>query len=293
MLPTSQYLRGVILVFAATLCFAFQPVFGHIAYADATNVTGLLWLRFLFAAGILHLVCWRDKHATWWQPLLIGMVLSCGAMMYFSALQWLSVGLTTLLFFLFPIYIFLFSYLRRTESLSPLKLLAVCLAVLGVYISVDTTSDLPLVGLLCGLASGGCYGAYITLSNRYLSSTKPFAELRWVTTGGLILLTIPTLAGQAQLPAGFNGYGAALGLSLICTLLSMALLLAGTKMMQRSTDVSVIATTEIGTTLLLAWLLLNEPLRSVELIGAVLVFMAAVLVIMDRRREEIRYADIQ
>lgn len=289
--PDLQYMRGVVLVFAATLCFAFQPVFGHIAYADEANVTGLLWLRFLFAATVLHIWHWREKHEAWWKPTLIGTVLSCGALFYFSALQTLSVGLTTLLFFLFPVYIFLFSFIRRTESLSLLKILAVFTAISGVYISVDTRSELPLIGILFGLIAGACYGAYIMLSNRYLSSEKPFAELRWVTTGGLILFTFPALSGQIELPSGINGYGAAIGLSLICTLLSMALLLTGTKLMQRSTDVSVIATTEIGSTLVLAWLLLNEPLRSAELVGAMLVFLAAVIIVLDRRREQVYLPD--
>jgi len=281
-----QYLKGAFLVVAATLCFAFQPIFGRLAYSDGMDAIGLLWLRFLLAAVLLHLFTRRGDSGSCLKPFLIGVVLSAGAMSYFTALQSLSVGLTTLLFYLFPIYIFLFSVLLRQESVSWLKLKAVILAITGISVSVDTESSLPFGGLVCGLIAGACYGGYIMLSNRYLVKEKPFQSLKWVTTGAVCCISLPFLAGQGELPQSAVGFGAALGLCLICTLLSLMLLLIGTRMMGRSTDVAVITTVEIGSTLFLAWLLLNETIRLQEIIGAGLVFVAAIVVVLARGREQ-------
>jgi drug/metabolite transporter (DMT)-like permease len=279
------YFKGALLVVAATICFAFQPVFGHLAYTDGANAVGLLWLRFLLAAILLQLFTWRAGTQDWLSPLLIGAVLSIGALCYFFALSQISVGLATMLFFLFPIYIFLFSVLRRQESVSLVKFNAIMFAMGGIYISVDTNSSLPLWGVVCGLIAGACYGAYIMLSSHFLVHRKPFNSLSWVTTGGMICLSVPTLAGQAELPNSYVGYGAAFGLCLVSTLLSFSLLLAGTRLMGRATDVAILTTTEIGSTLFLAWLLLNETVTTEEIIGAGLVFIAAVIILVSRQRE--------
>ncbi len=281
----TDYFKGAFLVVAATICFAFQPVFGHLAYDDGANAVGLLWLRFLLAAILLQLFTWRASSQGWLTPLLIGIVLSIGALSYFFALTQLSVGLATLFFFLFPVYIFLFSVLLRQESVSLVKCNAILFAMTGIYISVDINSALPLWGVTCGLIAGACYGAYIMLSNHFLVHKNPFESLSWVTTGALLCLSVPALAGQAILPDSYIGYGAALGLCLISTLLSFSLLLAGTRLMRRATDVAVLTTTEIGSTLFLAWLLLSENVTSEEIIGAGLVFFAAVTILASRRRE--------
>lgn len=285
MTKDTNYFKGALLVVAATICFAFQPVFGHLAYADGANAVGLLWLRFLLAAILLQLFTWRASTQGWLPPLLIGVVLSTGALCYFFALSQLSVGLATLLFFLFPIYIFFVSVLLRQESVSLMKFNAIIFAMIGIYISVDTDSALPVWGITCGLIAGACYGAYIMLSNHFLVHKKPFESLSWVTTGALICLSIPALAGQAQLPNSYVGYGAAIGLCFVSTLLSFSLLLAGTRLMGRATDVAILTTTEIGSTLFLAWLLLNENVTTEEIIGAGLVFIAAVIILISRQRE--------
>ncbi len=182
-------------------------------------------------------------------------------------------------------YIFLLSVLLRYEPISWLKLTAISLAVSGVWVSVELDAQLSMIGLLMGLAAGASYGSYIMLSNRYLGGENPFNALRWVTTGAAVSLTFPMLSGDAELPNTLSGMGAALGLSLICTLLSMVLLLTGTRLMQRSSDVSVIASTEIGTTLLLAWLLLDAVITTNEMIGSALIFFAALLIVFARRQE--------
>jgi len=281
-----QYFKGACLVAIAAICFAFQPVFGRLAYSDGTDVFGLLWLRFLLAAVLLHLFIGRERGAGWAKPFFIGMLLSIGAMSYFTALQSLSVGLVTLLFYLFPVYILLFSFFLGQESISLLKLKAIALAGVGLYISVDLNGPLPVTGLICGLVSGGCYGAYIMLSNRYLADTRPFHTLKWVTSGAVVAVSMPFFGGLGELPQSYIGFSAALGLCLICTLLSLALLLIGSRMMGKPTDVAIITTVEIGSALFLAWLLLNETIRTEELIGAVLIFVAAVVVVLAQGREQ-------
>lgn len=286
-----NYFKGVLLILAAGLCYAFQPIFARLAYADGANAIALMLLRFLLAACILHLFVFRrrkrqpDKTATRIFPVLAtGLLVGSGAMCYFTALEQLSIGLVTLLFYLFPLYIFIFSVILRLEAMSLLKLSAVLLAVSGVYISVDINSELPLGGLILGILAGVLYGTYIMLNNHFLARQDTLTSLTWITSGAFICFTIPALAGQAEFPGSLQGYSAVLGLVIVSTLMSLALFLTGTRLIARATDTSVLAMAEIGTTMLLAWLLLNEQVSNRELLGAGVIFIAVIIILAAGRK---------
>ncbi|WP_271271617.1 DMT family transporter [Aliamphritea hakodatensis] len=288
-----SYLKGALLILAAGLCYAFQPIFAKVAYEDGANAIALMLLRFLLAACLLHLYVFRQRkrrpaaeltRTNVVKILAVGMLVGVGAMCYFMSLERLSIGLATLLFYMFPLYIFVFSVILRLETMSLLKLAAVLLAIGGVYISVDLNGDLPVTGILLGLFAGAIYGIYIMLNNHFLAHQDTLSSITWVSSGAFVCFAIPSMAGQAVFPDSMQGYGAVLGLVFISTLLSLTLFLKGIRLIARSTDTSVLAMTEIGTTMLLAWLLLNEQASSREIIGAVVIFIAALMILMTGRK---------
>ncbi|MGB1237344.1 MAG: EamA family transporter, partial [Pseudomonadales bacterium] len=152
------YLKGALLILAATFCFAFQPIFGTFAYDDGTGVVALLWLRFSFAVLLLHgyRLCRAASRSSVSarNPLLLGIVLALTSVCYFSALRYISIGLTTLLFYLFPLYIYLLSIALRRERFSAVKTAAIAVALGGVYIGAGDLGSLPLLGLVLGLSAG-------------------------------------------------------------------------------------------------------------------------------------------
>ena len=109
--------------------------------------------------------------------------------------------------------------------------------------------------------------------------------LTWVSSGAFALLSLAIVFSSVTLPNSAQGYLAALGLCTICTLLSLALLLKGSRLVKRTTDISVLAMLEIGSTLLLVQLLLDTQLQFSEMIGALLVFVAAVIVFVYGGRQ--------
>lgn len=291
MLMNQDYLKGALLILAAGLCYAFQPIFARVAYTDGANAIALMLLRFTLAAIILHLYIYlRQKRrpqsvATARKRIFaMGMLVGLGAMCYFSALEQLSIGLVTLLFYMFPLYIFIFSAVLKLEAVSVLKLGAVMLAVGGVYISVDLDGSLPLTGVLLGLLAGVLYGVYIMLNNHFLARQDTLSAITWVSSGACLCFAVPSLAGLASFPQSISGYGAVAGLVIVSTLLSLTLFLAGTRLIAKSTDASVLAMAEIGTTLLLAWLLLNETISHQEILGAAVIFVAVLVILLSNRK---------
>ena len=179
-----SYLKGALLILAAGLCYAFQPIFAKVAYEDGANAIALMLLRFLLAACLLHLYVFRQRkrrlateltRMNVVKILAIGMLVGIGAMCYFMSLERLSIGLATLLFYLFPLYIFIFSVILRLEAMSLLKLTAVLLAIGGVYISVDLNGELPVTGILLGL-SCRCHLWHLHHAQQPFSGPSGYAE---------------------------------------------------------------------------------------------------------------------
>ncbi|MGB1237964.1 MAG: EamA family transporter, partial [Pseudomonadales bacterium] len=129
------------------------------------------------------------------------------------------------------------------------------------------------------------YASYISLSGHFLAGQGTLHVLTWVSTGAFAVLSVILPFTQVALPQTSQGYLAALGLCAVCTLISLALLLKGTRLVQRTTDISVMVMLEIGSTLLLVQLLLDTQIQPYEWAGALMVFSAAVTVFVYGSRQ--------
>lgn len=274
-----HYLQGVLLVAVAAVCFSLQPVFARYAYADGADVFGLIWLRFLLPTVLLLILVRRPPAIRTGRTLALGLVYAGTALCYYSALQHISAGLTAMLLYLFPAYIFLISVLLRQERLDGGKLAALAAALAGVFLSVQGDAGGSSVGIAWGMGAAVCYGSYIMLSSRLLANTAGLAATGLVMGGCTLAFSIPVLAGYASLPQSLDGYLAAAGLGIFCALIPIYLLMKGVQLMRKDTDAAIISTFEPVSTLFLAWLLLAEPLSNAGLLGAALVVGAAIALV--------------
>ncbi len=280
-----QYLYGMLMVIASAVCFSVQPVFASYAYADGASVSGLMWLRFLVPSLLLVLLVKRPDGFRVLHAIAMGVLYSATAICYYSALQHVSAGVTAMLLYLFPVYIFLVAALLRQEKVTLVKMLALLAAMCGVFLSIQGGSEGSVTGIVWGLGSAVCYGTYIMLSTKVLGDKAGLAATGYIMIGCALVFSVPVVLGEASLPQTVNGYVAALALGLISSVAAMYLLMKGVTKMGRATDASIVSTFEPVATLFFAWLLLAEPLSAANLIGAGLVVAAAITLALSSARQ--------
>lgn len=215
---------------------------------------------------------------------------------YFSAVQYLSVGVALLLEYLAPVLLIFWHWGRDRRRPAASVFLGAVLAVLGLVFVLDLRSGLTLdpVGVLWGLGAAVCLSAYFVLSEGD-GVTAPIPPLLLTTVGtgvgGLVILgaaavgLLPFTArtGTAVLAGADVGWW--LPVLLLVGITAVLAYLTGIVAVRRlgSSVASFVSLAEVLFAVVFAVLLLAQQPSAGQLVGGVLV-LAGIAVVQRRAR---------
>ncbi|MGZ3651933.1 MAG: DMT family transporter [Bdellovibrionota bacterium] len=269
--------QGIVQILLSGFCFGFLGLFGKRAFALGLSPGEFLAWRFLLAAVVLGLLL-RSRLAIGRGPALRALLLGCCgyalfSTCYFLALQGLSVALTVLLLYTYPLWvtlgarIFFGERLGRAQwALFPVLLGGLVLLLWGEFAARD-----PLY-LGFGLLSSIFYSAYILCSRRWLRGVPPMASSFYVMLGAALVLGAIHLRSR---PAGAEVWLVLGATAMISTILAISLFLSALQKLTGA-EVSLLSLGEPVTAVLLGVLALHESLSQMQWLGAFSVLAALV-----------------
>lgn len=158
---------GVLCAFASAFIFGFTPVLGKLSYAGGSNGVTLTFLRALIALPVLYLLIrangqtLRLSREQARHILLIGILgPAATTLLLYSSYEYLPVGISTVLHFMYPVLVSLAEMLFFHEKATPAKLTALGLCTAGVVFFLESGSVRPL-GIVLALLSGVTYTYYM------------------------------------------------------------------------------------------------------------------------------------
>ncbi len=277
--------RGIVLCILSALSFAVLPFLANAAYGEGVGLTELLLIRFLLAAIVLWLIVavrrparLRTRHVA------LGLALGGGcyalqSALYFAALPYNGPSLTTLLLYTFPAVVFVISLSRNRETAGPAQLLVLVLALGGVtavLLGAGSGTLRPL-GVALGLAAALAYATYILIGDTIDSTVDRTLLGALVCTGALVTYAVVTIAsGGPNLGFEHAGWLWAGSLGLISTAFALTAFFAGMRLVGAS-RASIVSCVEPVATVLIGVSLFGDRLGAVQLLGAVGVVAAVVL----------------
>lgn len=276
---------GILQVLLSGFCFGFLGLFGKTAYSYGIAPGEFLALRFLLASLFLGIfVAVKDARLlrlplkSLFHCVMLGVLgYSVFSSCYFGALRGLSVSLTVLLLYTYPVLVCLGSWLLFGERLARLEWLAlpiVCggLALL-VWGDIQVTSSLSL---LLGFLSSLFYSVYILASSRWLRGLHPLATTFYIMLSAGLLLALLHLR-PALFPLPPTAWIVMGGTALVSTVMAMGLFLAGLQKLKNG-EVALLSTAEPITGVLLATVFWGETLLLAQWLGASFVIGGMILV---------------
>lgn len=280
---------GIAYTLASGLCFGALPIFARYAYQAGVNIPTLLLLRFTIAATCMWVLLVRKGHALprgrWLGVLvLMGAAGYAGqAFCFFTAITLASVGLVSLLLYLYPALVAILGWAVLRHRLNGLQVAAVAIALAGSALTIGRAGDGSFLGILLGIAAALIYSCYILTGSRIPASISPTASSAVITTAAACTYACAAAVRGVHLPATAAGWWAVLGVAVVCTVMAILFFFEG---LERVGPVraSVYSTVEPMCTLTLAALLLGEGLTVTRVLGGVLI-VAAVLLLA---REELK-----
>lgn len=277
---------GVALVLFSTICLSIEAVAAKLAYQGGATVMITLTLRYILAAAIFWLIIKLENYAYRLPRRQLAAVaaLSLGAqtltvLALFEAFRFIPSGMAILFLYLYPTLVTILSVFVLREPFTPRKGAALLLTFAGCAIILgQPLNGLDLRGVLLSLAAAFTNSIFLVGTARLLKDIDTTVYNAYVTTIVALATVIITFArGQFSLDFNLQALAAIIVLGIVSTVLAMAALLRGVKIIGASRT-AIISTFEPAATALLGFLILGELLTGWQMAGG-LVVLAGVFVL--------------
>lgn len=279
---------GALLILVSAAGFGAMAIFARLAYDGGGEVVAVVWLRFVLAAVLLHVVL-RVRRL----PLPRGRTLLALAalggigyvgqsMSYFSALTFAPAGIVALLLYLYPVFVTVLATAAGRDRWTRGRVAALALATAGTALTIGPTAvawdPRTAVGMGLAVLAAAIYSVYILLSEGPTSRSGALPSTTVVVTAAAVVLTVPALATGSALPTTTGGWLAVLAIAVVSTVVAIIAFFAGLARLGPS-SAATLSTFEPVVTVVLAALVLAEAFTPVQVVGGVLILVAVVLLV--------------
>lgn len=287
---------GYIYALLASFLYALVAVVAKNLITGGTHPFQITFYQYVFTISILGIwILIRNRSAFRCDIrkigsfALLGMVGGASTnMLFYSALQYLDAGISSMLLFLHPVFITLFFAVTKIKKMKPINYFSVLIAVCGTAIVLDVFSGsmrFSPAGISFGLMSAVTYAFYNLFADLKLKEEDPNV-INFYACSASMMFTLTMLVS--------NGIGLSIEPIAIPSIFFLALF-SGVmpaycflKALQYigSEKVSVISTIELPLTLVLTFTILKEHMNPIQLFGVVLIVTATVLLHRNEKPEE-------
>jgi drug/metabolite transporter (DMT)-like permease len=290
-------LLGLSLVVAATACWSTSGIFinwvvdgsgispvGLAFWRDITTFTFLLLGLAVFKREML-----RIKRADIpWIAAMGAISIGFFHVLWNTAVLVNGVSVATVIQCNAPIFVTIMAWVLWREPLSPLKILAILVAGVGIILIARldnlAQSDITIYGLVIALLSAIAYGSFSLFGKKLSASYSSWTILLYVFGfASLALLPFQLVGRSAPWPVPTKTLLSFLALVLFTTISGFGLYTTGLRRLQASIA-SITSNTEVPFAAVLSYFMLGERLDLLQVIGAILVVGGVVLVSLPRRK---------
>jgi drug/metabolite transporter (DMT)-like permease len=289
-------LAGLAIAIVGAIFFSAKAVVAKLIYRYNVDAVTLITFRMLFALPFFAVIAiWKAKTE---QPLTNaerGKIIVMGLLGYylssfldFIGLQYISAGLERLILFLTPSFVLLMSVFFLKKKIRLVEWLALGIAYLGTMLvflhDVMISGSNVLLGGAFVVASAISYAIYLILSGelvRRAGALRLVAYAMCVSSAACIVQFF-LLRPTSMLVQPMDVYGLSLINAVLCTVLPVILTMIAVERIGAAT------TSQAGmigpvSTLLLAAVVLDEPITGIQLAGTALVLTGIYL--LSKKKE--------
>ena len=286
--------RATLLIAVSALGFGSISVLTVlITRAGVPLLTAMAWRYVIAAVVLLGIIGFRQLGSIP-RRRLVGLLLIGGfgqaLITYLSlhALEYIPVGPLAFLFYTYPAWVALVAAMRRTERLTPVRMIALTLALVGVTVMVGAPSadKLNPVGVTLALGSAVLYSVYLPTLEHLQRGTPALVSTFLLVTGAAVTFVISALfGGELHLPAALPVWLNIVVLALVSTVIAFSTLIKGLSVLG-PVRTAIIATVEPFFTAILGVTVLGNQMTIATLLGGVLIAAAVLLIQRSSTRLE-------
>lgn len=283
--PRTYAAVGYFFAVLQAVAYSTLGIFGKLVYATGLNAPQTVILRYLATTVILAVVMLVYRK----QPLvsrqksvyLQALFFFISTVFYFFAVERLTAGITTVIFYLFPAVVAVANVFVFKERFSPAIALSLVLAIAGlILVSGITAGDVILdpEGIAFGLVSCVSFAVYTILiqkMGRTEGSLTVTFTLSWTSLIASCIIFAPSIPAMFPLSLEQIALGAAI--AALSTIVPILLYIVAIKRIG-GTKSSIISISETPFSLLIAFIVLGETLTVTQGVGSCLIVASIAVV---------------
>lgn len=281
---------GTVLIIISATAFGLMAIFAKFAYQAQLNMLTILSLRFTIAAAVMWIIVLAKRENPRVERKQLFALLGLGAMGYglmstffFNSVRLIPASIASILLYTYPVLVTALSAVIYKEAVTKLKVLSLIISSAGLIMVVGVAfKGLNFLGLFCGIMAAVVYALYIITSNRYVDKIDPIIVTTYISTAAAIAFNVVGwYKGAINIFIGPIEWLSILGIAVVSSVVAILTFFQGMKIVGPS-KASIISTIEPVVTILAAFVLFNEKLSMLQILGAALVIGAVILVQKDK-----------
>ena len=275
-------MKGKICLILSALIYGIAPMLAKIAYMGGVNGMTLTFLRTFLMLPLLFVLMlargrsFRLNKKELFDINILGVVGgSFSIISLYAAYDYISTGLATTLHFIYPLIIVVVSALIYREKITNMKLAAVMLVTLGIFLFVDLNTAADKIGVILAVLSGVFYSFYVIYMDHSGLDKMDYVKLTFYL---MIIMSAGTfIFGAATKSIVFNEMSGtawvfAVIISFLITIGAIPLFQAGVRYEGASTA-GIVSALEPITTIILGALFLGEAMGLVQYFGGAMIIL--------------------
>lgn len=283
---------GILLIIISSLGYALMPIFSVFAYKTGTEVSTLLFTRFLFASVILWIYILINKlpYKTTTPHFLYLVTISllgysvASTTIYF-AYKAISVSIATLILFSHPIFVVIIEKFVFKRNFSIKKIVALLMTISGLFIVLySKDSIINTTGIVLSFIASISYGIFcVGLSEKRTQKMSGIVVTAYVASVTMFTTLAQCLiSGAPLIPSTSVGFLSSISLAIFSTLLASITFYEGLSIVGASSATLISSFEPVLVIVLSAWIL-KEVLLFNVFIGAATI-IAAIIVLEYKKK---------
>jgi DME family drug/metabolite transporter len=284
--------KGALLVMGAGCLWGTFGILTKTTYAFTTlGPISLAWYRLIFAIPFVGLVIFIKHYPISISRregvLFIGFgffSLTLFEVLYFTSLVYTTVQHAAALLYTAPAFVAVLSWFLLKEHMTPAKIAAIVLSMLGAFLILGLGSNEPLfatrtqIGDWLALSSGLAYSSWYIFGKILCKNREPaVTSFLGLCIGAAMLLPLAIGLEGLRVPQTLTAWELVATVGIVPTAIAYLLYLAGLKLID-ATSASVFAIVEPLTSAVLAFYIFQETLAYASFVGFGLIISSIILI---------------
>lgn len=278
--------KGILFITIATIIYGLSPVVIRMTFDEGSNAATTTFLRFAIAVPVLFIIClWKKiplkiTPAEFGYLFLAGGVCISGVTLLLNySYNYISVGISATLHFIYPILVSLACVVLFKDRLDKWKILALVLGTIGIVAFLEK-GQAAWAGIVLALLSGVVYALYIIIMDKtplkHMSYFK--ATFYMCLTGMLTALVAAAVTNSLTLHAITpKGWLLSILFSILSTVVALTLFQIGVACIGAAAA-AIMSTVEPITSVICGILILGETITAAKIIGCALIIGSILLI---------------